>query len=122
MKKYAFLILLGLLVGRTVSAQVVINELMQSNVDCIMDDRNEFPDSWVELYNAGDVTVSLNYYRLGITDQHDEAWDLPGVSIAPKQYALVYCDKEAWQMHTNFRLESGKGCSALCIKTFQQKY
>lgn len=111
MKKFAFLILLGLLVGRTVSAQIVINELMQSNVDCIMDDRNEFPDSWVELYNAGDVTVSLDYYRLGISDQSDEAWDLPGISIAPKQYALVYCDKACWQMHTDFRLESGKGCN-----------
>ena len=30
-------------------AQVVINELMQSNIDCVMDDLNEFPDSWVEL-------------------------------------------------------------------------
>ena len=25
-------------------AQLVINELMQSNIDCIMDDLNEFPD------------------------------------------------------------------------------
>jgi len=31
--------------------KLVINELMQSNIDCIMDDLNEFPDSWVELYN-----------------------------------------------------------------------
>jgi hypothetical protein len=33
-------------------AQLVINEMMQSNVDCVMDDANEFPDSWVELYNC----------------------------------------------------------------------
>ena len=27
------------------SSQLIINELMQSNIDCIMDDINEFPDS-----------------------------------------------------------------------------
>ena len=30
----------------TAHAQLIINELMQSNIDCIMDDINEFPDSW----------------------------------------------------------------------------
>ena len=30
---------------------LIINELMQSNIDCWMDDLNDFPDSWVELYN-----------------------------------------------------------------------
>ena len=33
-------------------SQLIINEIMQSNVDCITDDLNEFPDSWVELYNS----------------------------------------------------------------------
>jgi hypothetical protein len=47
------------LFGQTTKAQLVINELMQSNVDCIMDDLNDYPDSWVELYNAGDASVSL---------------------------------------------------------------
>ncbi len=47
------------------SAQLVINELMQSNIDCIKDDLNEFPDSWVELYNAGDKTEGLSEYKLG---------------------------------------------------------
>ena len=46
MKKLTILILL--LVGwQTGKSQLVINELMQSNVDCVMDDLNEFPDSWV---------------------------------------------------------------------------
>ena len=30
-------------------AQLVINEIMQSNVECTMDDIKEFPDSCVEL-------------------------------------------------------------------------
>ena len=108
MKKAATIIAF-LLGWQTIGAQLVINELMQSNVDCIMDDLNEFPDSWVELYNAGSAEVNLWNYKIGLTDQAGEAWQLPNMPIAAGQYALIYCDKEASSLHTNFRLESGKG-------------
>ena len=55
------------------SPGLVINELMQSNIDCVMDDRNEFPDSWVELYNSSDAPVQLKDYRLGIGTKAGEA-------------------------------------------------
>lgn len=96
-------------VCQTAGAQLVINELMQSNVDCVMDDRNEFPDSWVELYNSGTQAVNLRDYRLGLTDRAGEAWQLPSRTVAPGAHVLVYCDKEATGLHTDFRLESGKG-------------
>ena len=89
--------------------QVVINEIMQSNIDGVMDNLNEFPDSWVELYNSGSTTVNLQEYQLGITSNGDEAWTLPNYLLKSKQFALIYCDKEATGWHTNFRLESGKG-------------
>lgn len=88
---------------------LLINELMQSNVDCIMDDLNDFPDSWVELYNPTDITVSLQDYRLGITPLADEAWHLPSHQIAPHGFALIYCDKVDEGFHAPFRLEFGKG-------------
>ncbi len=97
------------LMGMPAQAQLVINELMQSNVNCIMDDLNEFPDSWIELYNAGTTTINLNDYRLGINSKAADAWQLPEQSVAPHQYILVYGDKEADGLHANFRLESGKG-------------
>ena len=59
MKKTVLCIIL-LLGCNSLRAQVVINELMQSNVDCIMDDLDDFPDSWVELYNTGDKVVDLS--------------------------------------------------------------
>jgi len=93
-----------------VSAQLVINELMQSNVDCVMDDLNEFPDSWVELYNTGSTAVNLRDYSLGVSEKPGEAWQLPDVTVGPRQYAMVYCDKEGDGLHTSYRLESGKGC------------
>ncbi len=90
-------------------SQLVINELMQSNIDCIMDDMNEFPDSWVELYNVGDTTVSLGSYKIGVTDDVEIAWKLPDIVVDADAHVLVYCDKEASGWHTDFRLESGKG-------------
>lgn len=114
------LLLLAVFIAATFSlqAQLVINELMQSNIDCIMDDLNEFPDSWVELYNAGESSVNLQNYKLGITDNPAEAYQLPYYTLAPKAYKIVYCDKydgnKNW--HAPFRLESGKNGEVYLFK------
>ena len=93
-------------------APLVINELMQSNIDCIMDDLNDFPDSWVELYNTSDQPVELSDYKIGTKDKVKKANALPSQQIAPKGYVVIYCDKareeEQVNLHTDFRLESGK--------------
>ena len=91
--------------------QLRINELMQSNVDCIMDDLNDFPDSWVELYNSGSTPVNLRRYKLGLTNDANAAWQLPAKTVDAGQFAIVYCDKEGSKLHTDFRLDSGKGGS-----------
>ena len=36
--------------------------------------------------------------------------------MAPQQYVLVYCDKEGNKMHTDFRIDSGKGSLYLFIQ------
>ena len=110
MKKWTFSIAL-LLSSQAIHAQLVFNELMQSNIDCIMDDLNEFPDSWVELYNTGTASVNLKDWRLGLSDKAGEAWQLSNKQIGPGEYALVFCDKVGKNLHTDFRLESGKGGS-----------
>ncbi len=92
----------------TASAQLVINEIMQSNIDCIMDDFNEFPDSWVELYNPGPEPANLADYKLGTKDKAKKAYQLPAGSIPAGKYLVIYCDKAEQGRHTDFRLESGK--------------
>lgn len=94
--------------GATAHAELIINELMQSNIDCIMDDLKEFPDSWVELYNAGTESVNLSDYALSVSSKEKKAYKLPSRTVAPGQYVVVYCDKEEKDLHTSFRLESGK--------------
>ena len=99
--------LLGLSVQA--NAQLVINEIMQSNIDCIMDDLNEFPDSWVELYNPGTSSENLSQYKIGLKNDVDAAWALPSYNVPANGYVIIYCDKEATGMHADFRLDSGKG-------------
>ena len=91
--------------------QLRINELMQSNIDCIMDDLNDFPDSWVELYNSGSTPVNLRRYKLGLTNDVNAAWQLPAKTVDVGQFVIVYCDKVGSKLHTDFRLDSGKGGS-----------
>ena len=57
---------------------LVINELMQSNIDCTMDDLNDFPDSWVELYNPTSTSMNLGEY------QHDAN----GNNVNPRHIAV----------------------------------
>ena len=92
--KHILLFLTILLTATNTKAQsLVINELMQSNIDCIMDDLNDFPDSWVELYNPTDAAINLGDYKIGTKDKIDKAWQLPNKSVAAKGYVIIYCDK-----------------------------
>lgn len=98
------------------SAQLVINEIMQSNIDCIMDDLNEFPDSWVELYNPGPNDENLADYKLGTKDKAKKAYQLPDGSIPAGKFMIIYCDKAEQGRHTDFRLESGKDGAVYLFK------
>lgn len=122
---------LMLMVSGTTRAQLVINELMQSNVDCLMEN-NQYPDSWVELYNAGKNTEKLSEYKLGQTQKSGEAsslyssnggwggwWGWGGSSdkeIKPGERVLIFCDGESGNQHTTFNLETGKGCMIYLFK------
>jgi hypothetical protein len=104
------------LTTQTAKAQLIINELMQSNVDCYMVQdtwMKEFPDSWVELYNSGTEAVNLQDYKIGIKNKVSKAWQLPAQTVNPGQYVVVCCDKEEIEnsLHTSFRLESDKAGS-----------
>lgn len=114
MKKLFTAVVLLVMTTMSANAQdthLVINELMQSNVECIMDDIHEFPDSWVELYNPTDDRINLGNYKIGTKNKADKAWQLPDSTIASKGHVVIFCDKEARtdrRLHTDFRLESGK--------------
>lgn len=116
MKKTLLLSLAILGLSTQARAQLVVNEIMQSNIDGIMDDLNEFPDSWVELYNSGDTPVNLADYKIGSKKSESKAWQLPSQTVNAHGYVVVYCDKEEKGLHTSFRLESDDAGSIYLFK------
>lgn len=116
MKKTFIILSMALASVSAGATGLVINEMMQSNLDCIMDDLNEFPDSWVELYNDSASPVNLKDYSLGVKEKASKAYTLPDMTIAAHGFALIYCDKEEKGLHTSFRLESGKNGEVYLFK------
>ena len=108
MKKtlFSFLVCLPTLATAATETSLCINEIMQSNIDCYMVN-HDFPDSWVELYNPTSSAISLNNYYIGSSSNVSTAFQITQtVSIAPMGHILIYCDKEATGLHTDFCLES----------------
>ncbi|MBQ3945011.1 MAG: lamin tail domain-containing protein [Alphaproteobacteria bacterium] len=90
-------------------ASICINEIMQSNIDCLMIE-HDFPDSWVELYNPTDDDIALKGYFLGTTNDVMSAYQfISSDTIYAHGYFLILCDKNATELHTDFRLESTSG-------------
>ena len=97
-------------VSLSLSAKVWINEFMQSNVDCLMDELIDFPDSWVELYNDSGASVNIKNWYISIDPNHLNGWKIMTDTVIPaKGYLLIYCDKAASGLHASFRIDSGKG-------------
>ncbi len=109
MKKLIASAVAALALPGAATAGIVINEVMQSNVYCIMDDINEFPDSWVELYNDGDSDINIKDYRIGTKDKAKKCYRLPSAVVPAGGYLLIYCDKADDGLHADFRVDSGKG-------------
>lgn len=108
-KRYAVGAVALMFVGIKADAKLWINELMQSNIDCVFAG-GDFPDSWFEIYNDSDNAVRLTNYRVGDSDDFEKAFVLKGsVGVAAKGYNLIYCDKVGSGYHTDFRIDSGKG-------------
>ena len=94
----------------SLSAKIWINELMQSNIDLVRDDLQEFPDSWIELYNDSDQAVNIQNWTISDDANIQNGWKITrSVVISPKSYILIYADKASQGLHTHFRLDSGSG-------------
>ena len=108
-----------LLCGSASAQTLKINEIMQSNIECYMDDIHEFPDSWVELYNPTNAAIDLSDYKISNKNKEKKAWQLPSKTIPAGGFVVIFCDKEGLEdkrLHADFRLESGKNCTVYLFK------
>jgi hypothetical protein len=95
-----------------------LNELLANNTIGVTD-RFGDRDPWVEIYNGGNATLSLNGFYLANQYTNLTQWAFPaGTSINPGQFLVVWLDGEpgesiASELHTGFRIHSATGAVAL---------
>lgn len=88
---------------------LVVNELMASNGTTVVDQDGEY-DDWLELYNNSSQTVSLDNLYLSDDPTDLLAWQFPaGLTIAPDEYLIVWCDKDEEQdgLHADIKFSAG---------------
>lgn len=90
------------------SSQVVINELLASNLNTNKDEFNEAND-WLELYNTADTSIDLSGWNLTDDINQLNQWSIPpGTIISGKSFLLIWADKDLIQgpLHANFKLSA----------------
>jgi CotH kinase protein/Lamin Tail Domain/FlgD Ig-like domain len=105
MKKYLFLLILTLSVSVYHAQDVVINEFLASNSTIAADQEGEY-DDWVELYNNSTVEIDLSGWYLTDTEEVQDKWTFPALTIQPGEYLIIWTDNDEEQGsdHANFKL------------------
>jgi len=88
-KIIATLAILIFIFSSDVYSQLVLNEMMPFNGTTISDQFNEYPD-WVEVYNAGTETLSLENYWLSDDKAIPKKWNLPAVDLQAGEYMVYF--------------------------------
>lgn len=97
--------------------QVLITEFMAANVRTLADRDREYAD-WIELFNPGSAAASLEGWFLTDDRKQLDKWKFPAVTLGPGEYLVVFASKKdrrvaGADMHTNFKLDAGRGYLAL---------
>ena len=105
------LFLFSILVQSGVSgaSNIVINEIVASNVNSLADEDGDSAD-WLELFNAGEKSVNLSGFALSDNPQKPAMWFFPDVEIQPDSFLLVFASKkdrtDPNHLHTNFKISA----------------
>ncbi|SMO60856.1 lamin tail domain-containing protein [Gracilimonas mengyeensis] len=113
MKHSILLVLLGFAVSALPAhAQIKINEIVASNGSSLTDEQGE-ADDWVEIFNAGEVSV--NFGGMYVTDDPEEPlkWQIPSdqsnqTTIGPGEYLVLWFDGDPEQgaLHVDTKLSA----------------
>jgi len=84
------LILCGyLLTISSAIAQPVLNEIMATNLNILTDEDGSFED-WIEIYNPGSDTISLEGYGLSDNPEQPFKWVFPDYVIYPNEHLIIW--------------------------------
>lgn len=85
---------------------------------------------WIELYNAGTESVSLDGWYLSDDPADPARWRIPDITLAPGEYRVVFAsgkNRTQGELHTDFALSAGEsavlttpiGSTADCVPLTQ---
>ncbi len=97
--------------GEPAAPGVVINEFLASNASGLEDEDGGYSD-WLELYNAGNSTISLSGWSLTDDAEAARKWLLPARALPAGGYLVVFCSGKdraplAGELHASFQLDRG---------------
>ncbi len=111
--RYFFATLLLLVISAPTFAQLSINEIMASNSTTVSDNEGQYED-WIEIYNAGSVSINLANYYLTDDPTNLTKWHIPNTSSAETTidangYLIFWLDNDPEQgsHHVDFKLSAG---------------
>jgi hypothetical protein len=102
-------------------SDVVINELMASNIKTITDPKGQF-DDWIELFNKSTTDVDMSGWFISDNPDNRSKWKFPvGTKIPANGYLIVWADEDSSQntatsFHANFKLSASGESVLLCNK------
>ncbi len=88
---------------------VVISEFMARNDHTLNDEDGDASD-WIELYNAGSLSVNLGGWSLTDDRNNLTKWRIPSVVLLPNEFLVIFASGKnrtnvLGRLHTNFALE-----------------
>ena len=89
------------------SQEIQINEVVSSN-SVYLDEDGDSPD-WIEIYNYGNSSLSLENWRLSDDENLLDKWFFPNISIEPNDYLLVWASSKDRSEVTYSRTIVNKG-------------
>lgn len=102
MKRVDYILIILSLFAPVATAQSLrINEVQAANVVILADSDGEFPD-WIELFNAGSMSVNLN--QMGLSDNRSRLlkWQFPEIRLEPGEFLIVFASgKDIRQIPTH---------------------
>ena len=105
--RFFFIVSFVLFANDSFCLEIAINEFMASNAAAVADQDGEF-DDWIELYNYGSSTVTLEGYFLTDDREEIQKWTFPDTSISPGGFLIVWADNDPDQsgLHAEFKLSA----------------
>ncbi len=108
---------------------VKITEVCLRSETTLRDADGDYPD-WIELYNAGTESVSLDGWYLSDDSEEPVRWRFPDITLAPGEYCVIFAsgkNRTQGELHTDFALSAGEcvvlttpiGSTADCVELIQ---